>query len=139
MNNDRIADMLTRIRNASLAKHLVVVVPYTKLTEVITKILVEEGFIKSYVRESVYYDGSKVNKNKSSLFLSLIYDEEGKPFISELKRISTPGCRTYSTSKRLPTIRDGYGTAIISTSRGIMTNEKAREEGIGGEILFTIW
>ena len=132
MTNDTIADMLTRIRNANLAKHQIVQIPSTNVTRSVTKVLLEEGFIASFEELE--------NGIKSSLLLSLKYTgKERKPFITHIKRVSKPGLRVYSDHKNLPRVLGGFGTAIISTSRGLFTDRKAREEGIGGELLCYIW
>jgi small subunit ribosomal protein S8 len=132
MTNDTIADMLTRIRNANLAKHQIVQIPSTKVTRNITKVLLEEGFIASFEELE--------NGIKSSLLLSLKYKgKERTPFITHIKRVSKPGLRVYSDHKNLPRVLGGFGTAIISTSRGLFTDRQAREEGIGGELLCYIW
>ena len=132
MTSDTIADMLTRIRNANLAKHQIVQIPSTKVTRNITKVLLEEGFIASFEELE--------NGIKSSLLLSLKYKgKERKPFITQIKRVSKPGLRVYSDHKNLPRVLGGFGTAIISTSRGLFTDRQAREKGIGGELLCYIW
>ena len=132
MTNDTIADMLTRIRNANLAKHQIVQIPSTNVTRNITKVLLDEGFISSFEELE--------NGIKSSLLLSLKYKgKERKPFITQIKRVSKPGLRVYSDHKNLPRVLGGFGTAIVSTSRGLFTDRQAREEGIGGELLCYIW
>lgn len=132
MVTDNIADMLTRIRNANMVKHEIVEIPATKMSKAIAKILKEEGFIKNFETYSE-------NLNQY-LLLSLKYKGQSrKRIINKIKRISKPGLRVYANSKALPVVLDGLGFAIISTSRGVMTNNKARELGIGGEILFTIY
>jgi small subunit ribosomal protein S8 len=132
MTSDTIADMLTRIRNANLAKHQIVQIPSTNVTRSITKVLLEEGFISSFEELE--------NGIKSSLLLSLKYKgKERKPFITQIQRVSKPGLRVYSDHKNLPRVLGGFGTAIVSTSRGLITDHKAREEGIGGELLCYIW
>jgi small subunit ribosomal protein S8 len=132
MTTDTIADMLTRIRNANLAKHQIVQIPSTKITRNISQILLAEGLIESF-------DELK-NGLKSSLLLSLKYSgKERKPLIEKIQRISKPGLRVYSGSKKMPRILGGFGIAIISTSRGLMTDHQARKEGVGGELLCYIW
>ena len=128
MTTDTIADMLTRIRNANLAKHQIVQIPSTKLTRDIAKVLFAEGLIDSFEELK--------NGLKSSLLLSLKYNgKERKPCIAEIQRISKPGLRVYSGAKKMPRILGGFGTAIVSTSRGLMTDQQARKEGVGGELL----
>ncbi len=130
--NDTIADMLTRIRNASLARHQTTEVPSTKMTRSIAKVLWEEGFITEYkeVGEGV----------KKTLMISLKYKGKNRqPIIKTLKRVSTPGLRVYSNRKELPRVLGGVGIAIISTSSGIMTDRDARSQGLGGEVLAYVW
>jgi small subunit ribosomal protein S8 len=132
MTNDTIADMLTRIRNANLARHQIVQIPSTKVTRNIAKVLLSEGLIDSFEELQ--------NGLKSSLLLSLKYSgKERKPKIEKLQCISKPGLRVYSGAKKMPRILGGFGTAIVSTSRGLMTDQQARQEGIGGELLCYIW
>nr|YP_010516853.1 ribosomal protein S8 [Haslea pseudostrearia]UXN44635.1 ribosomal protein S8 [Haslea pseudostrearia] len=124
--------MLTRIRNANMVKHQIVQIPSTKMSIAIAKILKEEGFIEDF---EVYNEN-----NKNYLLLSLKYIGKSRTsVISKLKRISKPGLRVYSNSKELPRVLNDLGIAIISTSQGVMTNLKAKELGIGGEILCYIW
>ena len=130
---DTISDTLTRIRNANMVKHQIVQIPATKMSIAIITILKEEGFIQDF---EVY----KENNNNKYLLLSLKYlGKSRQPVISRLKRISKPGLRVYANSKSLPIILDNMGIAILSTSQGVMTNLKAKELGIGGEILCHIW
>lgn len=132
MVNDTIADMLTRIRNANLAKHQIVQVPATKITRNIIKVLREEGFI---------YNFEEINENlKTYLLISLKYKGKNKkPIITALKRISKPGLRVYANHKDLPRVLGGIGIAIISTSKGVMTDRQARHYGLGGEVLCYVW
>ena len=132
MVNDTIADMLTRVRNANLAKHQVVQVPSTKMTRNIANVLLEEGFIQNF--EEV---GEDFNKQ---LLVSLKYKgKEREPVITSLKRISRPGLRVYANRKDLPRVLGGLGIAVISTSKGVLTDNKARHQGLGGEVLCYIW
>jgi small subunit ribosomal protein S8 len=132
MTTDTIADMLTRIRNANLAKHQVVQIPSTKITRNIAQVLFTEGLIDSFEELK--------NGLKSSLLLSLKYSEkERKPCIEKIQRVSKPGLRVYSNTKKMPRVLGGFGTAIVSTSKGLMTDHQARKEGIGGELLCYIW
>ena len=124
--NDPIADMLTRIRNANAQRHETVDVPSSKLKKAIAEILLEEGFIKGY--EEIE-DGVQ-----GTLRITLKYVNKQK-VIRGLKRISKPGLRVYATKDNLPKVINGLGIALISTSKGIMTDKKARNEGIGGEVL----
>jgi small subunit ribosomal protein S8 len=130
--NDTISDMLTRIRNANMVKHQIVQIPATKMSLAIASILKEEGFIEDFE--------SYVEDQKKYLLMSLKYiGKTRNPVICKIKRISKPGLRVYSNSKELPRVLDDLGIAIISTSKGVMTNLKAKELGIGGEILCHIW
>jgi len=130
--NDTISDMLTRIRNANMVKHQIVQVPSTKMSIAIAKILKEEGFIEDFE--------SYNENNKEYLLISLKYiGKSRQSVISTIKRVSKPGLRVYKNSKQLPRILDNLGIAIISTSKGVMTNLKAKELGIGGEVLCYIW
>jgi len=132
MTTDTIADMLTRIRNANLAKHQIVQIPATKVTKNIAQVLFNEGLIESFEELK--------NGLKSSLLVSLKYKgKERKPSIEKIQRISKPGLRVYSSAKKMPRILGGFGTAIVSTSRGLMTDQQARKEGVGGELLCYIW
>nr|ALG63607.1 ribosomal protein S8 [Guillardia theta] len=124
--------MLTRVRNANLARHQVVQVPSTKMTKNIANVLLEEGFIQNF--EEV---GENINRQ---LLLSLKYKgKEREPVITSLKRISRPGLRVYANRKELPRVLGGLGIAVISTSQGVLTDNKARHEGLGGEVLCYIW
>jgi len=130
--NDTISDMLTRIRNASLARHQTTEVPSTRMTRSIAEVLVAEGFIASV--EEV---GEIPKKN---LVLGLKYKGKNrKPIITALKRVSRPGLRVYKNRKDLPRVLGGIGIAIVSTSSGIMTDRDARKSGIGGEVLCYVW
>ena len=132
MVTDTISDMLTRIRNATMVKHQIVQISSTKMSIAIAEILKEEGFIEDF--ENYLED------KKKYLLISLKYSGKSrKSVISKIERISKPGLRVYSSSKELPKVLDNLGIAIISTSKGIMTNLKAKEIGIGGEVLFYIW
>ena len=132
MVTDTISDMLTRIRNAHMVKHQVVQIPATKMSMAITKILKEEGFIEDF--------DNYTEDNKKYLIISLKYIGKTRtPVISKIERVSKPGLRIYSNSKKLPKVLDNLGIAIISTSKGVMTNLKAKELGIGGEVLCYIW
>jgi small subunit ribosomal protein S8 len=129
---DTISDMLTRIRNAHMVKHQIVQIPSTKISLAIAEILKEEGYIEDF--ENYIEDGKKC------LLISLKYiGQSRKPVISKIERMSKPGLRVYSSSKELPRVLENLGIAIISTSKGVMTNLKAKELGIGGEVLFYIW
>lgn len=129
---DPIADMLTRIRNAMNIKKEVVALPYSKIKESILNLLKEEGYI-------VNVKIVEVDENKKDLEVTLKYLEDNTNAIHGLKRISKPGLRIYANKEELPKVLNGLGTAIISTSKGIITDEKARELGVGGEVIAYIW
>lgn len=130
--NDTISDMLTRIRNACAVRHPTTQVPNTKMTRSIAQVLKEEGFIEDF-KET----GEGV---KQFLVLTLKYkDKSRQPIINMLKRASKPGLRVYSKRKDLPRVLGGIGIAIISTSKGVMTDREARRQNVGGEILCYIW
>ena len=129
--NDPIADMLTRIRNAQIAKHDVVVLPASNTKKAIAKILLAEGYVKSvdFIDEAP----------QGSIKIALKYVNGKQPVIAGLKRISKPGLRVYARAEELPKVLGGLGIAIISTSKGLMTDKEARKEMIGGEVLAYIW
>ena len=129
--NDPIADMLTRIRNAQVAKHDVVVLHASNTKKAIAKILLAEGYVKSvdFIDEAP----------QGSIKITLKYVNGKQPVIAGLKRISKPGLRVYARHEELPKVLGGLGIAIISTSKGLMTDKEARKEMIGGEVLAYIW
>ena len=132
MVNDTISDMLTRIRNANMVRHQIVQIPMTKMSLAISEILKEEGFIEDFE--------SYTEEKRNYLLLSLKYNGKARqPVICKIKRISKPGLRVYAKSTQLPKVLDNLGIAIVSTSNGVMTNLKAKELGIGGEVLCYIW
>ena len=132
MVTDTISDMLTRIRNANQVKHQIVQIPANKMSTAIASILKEEGFIEDF---EIYSEGLF-----KYILISLKYKGKiNEPVISKIERISKPGLRVYSDSKNLPKVLGNLGIAIISTSQGIMTNFKAKQLGIGGEVLCYIW
>ncbi len=128
---DPIADMLTRIRNANANKHESVLVPESKTKRAIADILKEEGFIVSYTSKEV--EGVKMME------LTLKYGPNGEKVIQGLKRISKPGLRIYANVEQLPKVLNGLGIAIVSTSKGIMTDKNARKLNVGGEVLAYVW
>jgi small subunit ribosomal protein S8 len=129
---DTISDMLTRIRNANMVKHQIVQIPATKMSKAIATILKEEGFIEDF---EIYTENSY-----QFLLISLKYKGQSRePVIEKIERVSKPGLRVYANAKKLPKVLDNLGIAIISTSKGVMTNLKAKELGIGGEVLCYIW
>ena len=128
---DPIADMLTRIRNANSAKHETVDVPVSNMKKAIAQILLEEGYIKSY---EIVDDGKQ-----GMIHITLKYGANKEKVISGLQRVSKPGLRVYAGRDELPRVLKGLGIAIVSTSKGIMTDKKARAERIGGEVLAFVW
>ena len=128
---DTIADLLTRIRNAASAKHDTVEIPASNMKKAICLILVDEGYIKSF---SVTEDGKQ-----GMIKVVLKYGEGKTPVIKGLRRVSKPGLRIYSNVEELPKVMKGLGIAIISTSKGVMTDRQARKENVGGEVLAFIW
>ncbi len=131
MVNDTIADMLTRIRNANSMKYATVEVPASKMTKGIAEILTNEGYIEKY--ESVKNGSSEI------LVLTLKYGSKKERVISGLKRISKPSLRVYVKSDEMPRVLNGLGIAIVSTSKGLMTDKEARKQNLGGEVLAYIW
>ena len=133
MNTDPIADMLTRIRNANMVSLTEVDMPSSKLKVELAKLLNSEGYVEDYA--VVEKEGSSFK----TLKITLKYDEKSKPVISNLKRVSRPGLRNYCKAKDIPQVLGGMGIAIISTSKGLLTDRKARKENVGGEILCYVW
>ena len=131
MNTDPIADMLTRIRNANVVSHETVSMPCSKLKLAVAELLKSEGFIAGY---SVNEEGKF-----KSLVIVLKYDEKGKPVITNLQRVSKPGLRTYCKAKNLQQVFGGLGISIVSTSKGLLTDRKARKENLGGEVICNVW
>ncbi len=129
MYTDTIADYLTRIRNASMAGHKVVDIPSSNIKKDITKILFDQGYIRSYKFE-------ETKNNQGSIKIALKYDSISKePVIKEIQRISKPGLRKYSSSQEFPRILNGLGISIVSTSKGVMTGKQAASQNIGGELI----
>ena len=128
---DSIADLLTRIRNASSAKHETVDIPASNMKKAIMQILVDEGYVKSF---TVIEDGKQ-----GMIRATLKYGEVKTPVITGLRRVSKPGLRIYSSVEDMPKVLKGLGIAIVSTSKGVMTDRQARKENVGGEILAFIW
>ena len=128
---DPIADMLTRIRNANSSKFKTVDIPASNMKIDIAKTLLEEGYVKEV--EEIK------NETQGIIRITLKYDEKGNKVISGLKRISRPGLRIYASKDELPKVLNGLGIALISTSKGIVTDKKARELGVGGEVLAYVW
>ena len=128
---DTIADLLTRIRNANSAKHATVDVPASNVKKAIAQILVDEGYVKSF---QLIEDGKQ-----GVIRITLKYSDSKSPVITGLRRVSKPGLRIYSSCEDMPKVRKGLGIAIVSTSKGIMTDKKARELNAGGELLAFVW
>ncbi|UMB55226.1 30S ribosomal protein S8 [Lutibacter sp. A64] len=132
MITDPIADYLTRVRNAIMASHRVVEIPASKITKEITKILFDQGYILSYKFDDAGFQGT--------IKIALKYDKATKAsVIKKLQRISTPGLRKYVGANDMPRVLNGLGIAIVSTSKGVMTNKQAREEHVGGEVLCYVY
>jgi len=129
--SDPIADMLTRIRNANTVKHQTVDVPLSNIKKALAEILLEEGYIKGF---EIIEDGGQ-----GIIRITLKYTANKGKVITGLKRISKPGLRVYAKKDEIPKVLGGLGIAIISTSKGIMTDKKARQEGLGGEVLCYVW
>lgn len=128
---DPIADMLTRIRNANVVKHETVDIPASNIKKEIARILLEEGFIKSY---DIIEDGKQ-----GIIRVQLKYGKDGERVISGIKRISKPGMRVYADAPNVPKVLNGLGISVISTSKGIVTDKQARELNVGGEVLCYVW
>ena len=128
---DPIADLLTRIRNASQAKHATVDIPASNMKKAIAQILVDEGYVTSY----------KVTEDDKQgvITITLKYTDNMQPVITGLRRISKPGLRIYTSCEDMPKVMKGIGTAIVSTPKGVMTDKKARKENVGGEVLAFVW
>ena len=134
---DPIADFLTRLRNAAKAQHHDVVIPSSKLKRELARILKEQGYVEGYS-----IDPPGVGGNVSpgeNLRVTLKYTRERRPVISGMQRVSRPGQRTYVDHTHIPRIQGGMGTAIISTSKGVMTGHEARQQGVGGEVVARVW
>ncbi|MBQ9847576.1 MAG: 30S ribosomal protein S8 [Clostridia bacterium] len=128
---DVVADMLTRIRNANSAKHESVEIPASNMKKAIAQILLDEGYIKAY---------EVIDDNKQgTIKVTLKYGENKQRIIQGLRRVSKPGLRIYAASQELPRVKNGLGIAIISTSKGLMTDKAARKQNIGGEVLAFVW
>ena len=128
---DTIADLLTRIRNANTSKHATVDVPASNVKKAISQILVDEGYVKDF---KVIEDGKQ-----GVIRITLKYGDNKAPVITGLRRVSKPGLRIYSSCEDMPKVRKGLGIAIVSTSKGIVTDKKARELNVGGEVLAYVW
>ena len=127
MMTDPIADLLTRIRNANMAGKALIDAPYSKLKAEVLRILKAEGFIQDYSQED------------RVLHIQLKFAEKGTRIITGIKRVSKPGCRVYRSKNDLPKVLNGLGIAIVSTSKGVLTDREARLANVGGEVLCTVW
>ena len=128
---DAIADLLTRIRNASSAKHDTVDIPASNIKKAISQILVDEGYVKKF---------TVIEDNKQgTIHMTLKYGEGKTPVITGLRRVSKPGLRIYASCEEMPKVIGGMGIAIVSTSKGVMTDKQARKENVGGEVLAFVW
>ncbi|WP_456432481.1 30S ribosomal protein S8 [Nitratifractor sp.] len=132
MMTDRIADSLTRIRNAALRRLETAELLHSKMIEAIVSILVEKGYLESYTVEDA-------GNNKKTIKVVLKYDEDGRSVINELKRISKPGRRIYKGKDEIKRFKNGYGTLIVSTSYGVLPNDEAYKKGAGGEVICSVW
>ena len=128
MYSDPISDYLTRLRNAQTAGHATVEIPFSKLKFELTKLLTRFGYLRSFETQET-----------RSIRIALKYDLQGRPVIRKLIRVSKPGLRVYANNKRLPRVLNGAGTAIVSTSQGLKTDQEARKAGIGGEIMCYVY
>ena len=132
MIRDAISDMLTRVRNANMVRHQIVQIPNTKMTLAIATIIKEEGYISDY-------EQFEENDQKFLLLCLKYQGQKRQPIITSIKRISKPGLRIYVSNKNLPKVLGNLGIAILSTSKGVMTNHRAKTLGIGGEVICYIW
>jgi len=134
---DPVADFLTRLRNGAKAQHHDVVIPSSKLKRELARILKEQGYIDAY-QVVAPGEGQNTTPNEQ-ITVTLKYTEDRKPVISGIQRVSRPGQRTYVDHAHIPRIQGGMGTAIISTSKGVMTGHEARQQGVGGEVVARVW
>lgn len=139
MTSDPIADMLTRIRNALASRHPKVDVPSSKLKLEIARILKDEGYIKDFRVEQLTDEKGESLFPYKTLTVELKFAKDRRRVITDLKRVSTPGRRVYARKDRLPRVLGGLGTAIMSTSTGVITNRQAAERGVGGEVIAFVW
>lgn len=130
--SDPIADMLTRVRNALMARHAYVVMPYSRIKKDIADLLVSEGYVER--AEKIEPENAH-----TQLRINLKYDQERTPVITDLKRVSKPGRRIYKGKDEIPWVLSGVGIAVLSTSRGVVTDRQARRLGVGGEVLCYVW
>ncbi|HEY1236376.1 MAG TPA: 30S ribosomal protein S8 [Candidatus Binatia bacterium] len=130
---DPVADMLTRIRNASRARHQRVSVPWSRLKESIIKILIEEGYLKDQKKVKAAVGGGE------EIVIQLKFDRENRPIIAGLKRVSTPGRRVYVSAKAMAPVRKGLGVHVLSTPKGILVDREAQKARVGGELICSVW
>ena len=131
MMTDTISDMLTRIRNAGIARQVETSCPFSKQKLAIAKVLEDAGFIANVHTES--------RDNHAVLVMAIRYDERGRPLIDGIRRVSKPGRRVYVGARDIPKVRNGLGISVISTSKGILSDERAREASVGGEVVCEVW
>jgi len=131
MMTDPIADMLARIRNAGMAKHPELALPASNTKLAIARVLVETGFLEDVRVEA--------REGRATLVVRMRYDDDGQPLVDGLKRVSRPGRRVYVGHQEIPRVRNGLGVAVISTSKGILSDRAAREASVGGEVLCEVW
>ncbi len=131
MLTDPIADMLTRIRNAGQARHRDTSCAYSRVRLAVARLLAEEGFLGAVKVEA--------REGKACLVMTIRYDENGKPLIDGIRRVSRPGRRVYVGHEAIPKVRSGLGVAVVSTSRGVISDRAAREAGVGGEVICEVW
>ena len=131
MMTDPVADMLARIRNAGVARHAETTCPSSKLKLAIARVLRDEGFIEDVALEP--------NGGKPQLRITLRYDADGRMIIDGLRRVSKPSRRVYVAAKKIPKVRNGLGVAVLSTAKGVITDEAAREQAVGGELMCEVW
>lgn len=131
MMTDPIADMLARIRNAGMAKHPELALPASNTKLAIARVLVESGFLEDVRVEA--------REGRATLVVRMRYDDDGQPLVDGLKRVSRPGRRVYVGHEEIPRVRNGLGVAVISTSKGILSDRAAREASVGGELLCEVW
>lgn len=133
---DTLGDLLTRIRNAALARRPRVVAPWSKIGESVCRLLQKEGYLSGV---EVGTTTSSTGSSFAQLELTIAYTEDGEPIVSQITRLSKPGRRQHVRSRHLPRVLQGYGLTIVSTSSGIMTGREAKEKGLGGELLCLVW
>jgi len=131
---DPVADFLTRLRNAANAQHHDVAIPSSKLKRELARILKEQGYIEAF-----QVDAPTTERRGEQITITLKYTNDRKPVISGIRRVSRPGQRTYVDHTHIPRIQGGMGTAIISSSKGVMTGHEARQQGVGGEVVAHVW